>query len=101
MRIFRRILTQKVSGGITWYLILRCLSIIPQSKYGSFHVQVIIVPDSWVPSNTNGFLWITGGSVTDGKPQVTDEDIEVSSALATGTGCITGMYMLVFRIGVR
>ena len=48
------------------------------------------MPDSWVPSNTNGFLWITGGSVTDGRPQTTDEDIEVSAALATGTGCITG-----------
>ena len=61
---------------------------------------MVIVPDSWVPSNTNGFLWITGGSVTDGKPQVTDEDIEVSAALATGTGCITGMFVIAFRIRV-
>lgn len=67
------------------------------AEFRYFLFQVVIVPDSWVPSNTNGFLWITGGSVTDGKPQVTDEDIEVSAALATGTGCITGTYALVLR----
>mmetsp|Transcript_4077 Transcript_4077/g.5638 ORF Transcript_4077/g.5638 Transcript_4077/m.5638 type:complete len:572 (+) Transcript_4077:13-1728(+) len=56
-----------------------------------WHTLMVIVPDSWVPStNTNGILWITGGSVTDGLPQASDEDIQVSAALATGTGCITG-----------
>jgi PhoPQ-activated pathogenicity-related protein len=54
-------------------------------------MKMVIVPDSWVPStNTNGILWITGGSVTDGFPQASDEDIQVSAALATGTGCVTG-----------
>ena len=63
----------------------------PSSPGGSlwWHYLVVIVPDEIKHAN-NGTLWITGGSVTDGPPKSTDEDIVLSAALATSTGIVTG-----------
>lgn len=60
-----------------------------QAKSIWWHYLVVIVPDE-VKWTRNASLWITGGSQGSGKPAKNDEDIILSAALATSTGCITG-----------
>jgi PhoPQ-activated pathogenicity-related protein len=54
-----------------------------------WHYLVVIVPDT-INYQANGTLWITGGGMTSGYPSVHDEDIQVSAALATSVGIVTG-----------
>ena len=61
------------------------------------HYLVVIIPDNYDAKSKNASLWITGGSVTDGPPKSTDEDIFLSAALATNTGQITGaLFQVIF-----
>jgi PhoPQ-activated pathogenicity-related protein len=54
-----------------------------------WHYLCVVVPDELKFKN-NASLWITGGSVTSGPPQLRDEDMLVSAALAVETGTVTG-----------
>ncbi len=57
-----------------------------------WHYLAIIVPHNYgekAPASWGG-LWITGGSNTDSAPKVSDEDMMVAGAFATGSGVIMG-----------
>lgn len=56
-----------------------------------WHVLAIIVPDN-LSDKASSYcgLWVTGGKNNGALPQVTDEDMLVSGALAVGQGVIVG-----------
>lgn len=54
-----------------------------------WHIIVVIIPDN-VDWKKNATLWITGWNNDSGLPTNKDEDIVLASALAMGTGTITG-----------
>ncbi|GMH73865.1 hypothetical protein TrRE_jg9245 [Triparma retinervis] len=61
-----------------------------------FHYLVVIIPDNLNQNwNANATLYVTGGSNTSPLPTAKDEDIRVASALATGSGTITGAFFQV------
>lgn len=61
-----------------------------------YHYLVVIIPDNlnteW---SANATLYVTGGSNTSPLPTAKDEDVRVASALATGSGTITGAFFQV------
>ncbi len=65
-----------------------------QAKSLWWHYLVVIVPDN-LQYKSNASLWITGGSQGSSVPQLRDEDMVVSAALATSVGCVTGVLFQV------
>jgi PhoPQ-activated pathogenicity-related protein len=59
-----------------------------------WHYLVVIVPDK-VQFTDTVTIWVTGGSNTDGYPNIQSEDIQVSAALAlTDHVCILSLSSL-------
>lgn len=94
-------LTEEDSDRHLWYATPYLRSLLTPSdsdflRVRRYHFLVVIVPDNVKPEYAvNSTLYVTGGSNTETLPSASDEDVQVSVALAVNTGTITGVFFQV------